>query len=71
MQSISLEAVDLNLLRVFSAIHEERSVTRASARLEIGQPATSAALARLRQLFGDATPRKPAKNAKIAALARR
>lgn len=45
--------LDLNLLVAFDALARERSVTRAAARLGIGQPATSAALARLRRAFGD------------------
>lgn len=45
--------LDLNLLLAFSALLRERSVTRAAARLFIGQPAMSAALARLRAFAGD------------------
>ncbi|CAL9333098.1 LysR family transcriptional regulator [Streptomyces sp. enrichment culture] len=44
---------DLNLLVVFSALLRERSVTRAAAALHLSQGATSAALGRLRTLFGD------------------
>ena len=47
------ERLDLNLLLVFDALMRERSVTRAAVRLGIGQPAASAALTRLRDLFGD------------------
>src|SRR5690606_2798989 len=43
---------DLNLLVVFSALLRERSVTRAAAALHLSQGATSAALGRLRTLFG-------------------
>lgn len=39
---------DLNLLPVFLALVEERSVTRATARLGITQPALSNSLNRLR-----------------------
>jgi len=53
--------VDLNLLVAFEALYRERSVTRAGRRLGLSQPATSAALAKLRGLLGDAlfvkTPR--------------
>ncbi|WP_245486721.1 LysR family transcriptional regulator [Rhizobium ruizarguesonis] len=49
----NLQAVDLNLLVAFDAIMAERSVTRAGARIGRTQPAMSAALARLRQLFQD------------------
>jgi len=45
--------LDLNLLLVFNALLKERSVTRASARLFVGQPALSAALKRLRVALGD------------------
>lgn len=44
---------DLNLLPVFLALMEERSVTRAAARLNITQPALSNALTRLRALLLD------------------
>src|SRR2546421_12316352 len=46
--------LDLNLLRVFDAVLQERSVTAAAARLGLTQPAVSNALARLRTLLGDA-----------------
>ncbi|WP_349742684.1 LysR family transcriptional regulator [Roseateles cavernae] len=44
---------DLNLLPVFLALMEERSVTRAAERLGITQPALSNALTRLRALLLD------------------
>jgi DNA-binding transcriptional LysR family regulator len=44
---------DLNLLVTFEALMAERNVTRAAARLHLSQPAVSAQLARLRDLFGD------------------
>jgi DNA-binding transcriptional LysR family regulator len=43
----------LNLLVHFDALLTERSVTRAAARVGIGQSAMSHNLARLRELFGD------------------
>jgi DNA-binding transcriptional LysR family regulator len=46
-------AYDLNLLPVFVALMEERSVTRAAGRLGITQPALSNALARLRDMLRD------------------
>jgi len=49
----SLDGVDLNLLRVFLAIVEERSLTKAGERLALSQPAISYSLARLRALFDD------------------
>jgi len=45
--------LDLNLLLVFHALLQERNVTRAAARLFIGQPALSGALKRLRAAFAD------------------
>jgi DNA-binding transcriptional LysR family regulator len=44
---------DLNLLPVFVALMEERSVTRAATRLGITQPALSNSLARLRDTLRD------------------
>jgi LysR family transcriptional regulator, mexEF-oprN operon transcriptional activator len=48
-----LRNVDLNLLVAFSALMRERSVSRAAARLFLGQSGMSGALARLRVLFTD------------------
>lgn len=45
--------MDLNLLRVFDALFEERSVTRAGSRLCVTQSAVSHALARLRDILDD------------------
>ena len=45
--------LDLNLLLAFESLIAERSVTRAAARMSVGQPAMSASLARLRAFFGD------------------
>lgn len=53
MKSINLAAIDLNLLVAFEAMLEQRSVTLAAEQLQIGQPAMSAALNRLRSLFED------------------
>lgn len=44
---------DLNLLRVFLAIWDVRSLTLAGQRLGLTQPAVSHALRRLRETFGD------------------
>ena len=44
---------DLNLLLVFSVIWEERSLSKAAARLYLSQSAVSHALKRLRAEFGD------------------
>ncbi len=45
--------IDLNLLVVLHALLEEKSVTRAAARVCLSQPATSSALNRLRDVFED------------------
>lgn len=45
--------LDLNLVRVFVAIHETRSVTLAADRLGITQPSVSHALAKLRVTYND------------------
>ncbi|NYZ13860.1 LysR family transcriptional regulator [Azospirillum sp. RWY-5-1] len=48
-----LRSFDLNLLVAFDALMQERSVTRAAARLRVGQPAMSHSLSTLRVLFQD------------------
>lgn len=53
MMAMSVDRLDLNLLRVFQALHEERHVTRAAARLGLTQSAASNALRRLRASFQD------------------
>ncbi|WMT73909.1 LysR family transcriptional regulator [Bradyrhizobium sp. Ash2021] len=45
--------IDLNLLRIFDILCDERNVTRAAARLFLTQSAVSHALARLREVLGD------------------
>ncbi|TFW09295.1 LysR family transcriptional regulator [Oxalobacteraceae bacterium OM1] len=50
---MQLSRVDLNLFTVFEAIYDEASVTRASQRLNLTQPAISHALNRLRTMFND------------------
>jgi LysR family transcriptional regulator, nod-box dependent transcriptional activator len=45
--------LDLNLLVAFEALLVERSVSRAAQRMNLSQPAMSAALSRLRDYFGD------------------
>lgn len=47
------KGLDLNLLHALDMLIEERSVTRAATRLNLSQPAMSAALARLRAYFDD------------------
>lgn len=51
--STSFNRLDLNLLRVFDAVMDERSVLRASQRICLSQSAVSHALARLREMLGD------------------
>lgn len=50
---MNFRQLDLNLLRVLVAIHRTRSVTAAGKALALSQPATSNALSRLREFFGD------------------
>jgi DNA-binding transcriptional LysR family regulator len=49
----SFSTVDLNLLRVFDAVMEERSVLRASQKVCLSQSAVSHSLARLREMLND------------------
>lgn len=49
-----IEDIDLNLLRLFDAIHRAGSVSRAADALGLTQPAASQGLSRLRRLLGDA-----------------
>ena len=50
---MDIRSIDLNLLVALDALLGEKNVTRAASRLHLSQPATSAALARLRQVFRD------------------
>src|ERR1700731_4033833 len=50
---MDIRAVDLNLLKAFDALTNERAVTRAADRIGLSQPAMSHALSRLRSLFAD------------------
>ena len=50
---MDLTRIDLNLLVSLDVLLAECNVTKAAARLHISQPALSAQLARLRDLFGD------------------
>jgi DNA-binding transcriptional LysR family regulator len=51
---MDIRSVDLNLLVIFDAMARHRSVMRTAKAVGLSQPATSAALARLRALFEDA-----------------
>jgi DNA-binding transcriptional LysR family regulator len=53
MQTVHLEALDMNLLVALRALLAERHVTRAAARIGLSQPAMSHALGRLRDVLGD------------------
>src|SRR6202795_1058663 len=53
MREVHFKTIDLNLLRVFDVLLEERSVTRAGTRLGLTQSAVSHALNRLRYHLDD------------------
>lgn len=50
---MSLASLDMTLLLSFEAVYQSKSVSVAAQRLGVRQPTVSAALARLRVLFGD------------------
>ncbi|KPU90693.1 LysR family transcriptional regulator [Variovorax paradoxus] len=54
MNGMHIEAIDLNLLRLFDAVYRARSVSRAAESLGLTQPAASHGLGRLRLLLKDA-----------------
>ena len=45
--------MDLNLVRTFVAVYEDRNLTHAASRLYVSQPAVSQALAKLRRALAD------------------
>jgi len=49
----NIRSIDLNLLAVFDALFDARSVTRAADRLSLTQPTVSGMLRRLRHMFSD------------------
>lgn len=53
MGQSDIRGLDLPMLRTFDALLREGSVSRAAARLFLSQPAVSASLKRLREVFGD------------------
>src|SRR6202007_1887491 len=53
MSGVHFNSLDLNLLRVFDALIEEHSATRAGERLGLSQSAISHALNRLRYVLRD------------------
>lgn len=48
-----MNSIDIRLLSVFDEIYKTRSVSGAAEALELGQPAASVALSKLRHQFGD------------------
>jgi DNA-binding transcriptional LysR family regulator len=50
---VHISKLDLNLLRIFDAVHSHRNVSRAAEQLGLSQPAVSHGLTRLRLLLGD------------------
>jgi len=53
MNEINIGTVDFNLIKSFDALMKTRSVTKAANLLNVGQPAMSHSLARLRETFDD------------------
>ena len=53
MHQKNINAIDLNLMKVFLALAKERSVTKAGDSVGLSQPAVSHALRRLRDLLDD------------------
>jgi LysR family transcriptional regulator, nod-box dependent transcriptional activator len=66
---VKLSQVDLNLLVTLDAIIKERSVTRAGRTVGLSQPAMSAALGRLRHLFGDPLLERVGRDYRLTPLA--
>lgn len=50
---MNVDRIDLNLLRVFNIVYEERNLQRAARRLNLSHSAISHALGRLREALGD------------------
>ena len=70
IDDINLASVDLNLLTALDALLAEVSVTKAAARVGIGQSAMSHNLARLRLLFADELLTRTAKGMQLTPRAR-
>lgn len=50
---MNLRSLDLNLLLIFDAIYNERSISKAAGKLHLSQPTVSNALGRLRERLND------------------
>lgn len=50
---MNLRSLDLNLLLIFDAVYNERSISKAAVKLHLSQPTVSNALARLRERLQD------------------
>lgn len=68
---MNLRSLDLNLMVIFDAIYAERSISKASARLNLSQPAVSNALARLRNHLDDPLFKRDGKGVKPTPYAKR
>ncbi|QEI08866.1 LysR family transcriptional regulator [Pigmentiphaga aceris] len=53
MNTVNIEEADLNLLKIFEALYQEGGASRAAVRCGLTQSAVSAALGRLRMMYGD------------------
>src|SRR6478735_7463210 len=53
MSRRDIRGLDVGMLRTFDALMREQNVSRAAARLFLSQPAVSASLNRLREVFDD------------------
>ena len=71
MKNLHMRSLDLNLLPVFQAVYESRSVAVAARRLGMSQPALSHALRRLRTALGDELFVRAARGMKPTPLAER
>src|SRR5688572_30505040 len=67
---MTLGGTDLNLLLFLRVLLEEGNVTRAGTRLDVGQPAMSAALAKLRRRFDDELLVRAGRDYELTPLAR-
>jgi DNA-binding transcriptional LysR family regulator len=67
---MSFENKDLNLLIALRALLEEANVTRAGARVDMGQSSMSTALSRLRAQFGDELLVRVGRDYELTPLAR-